>query len=193
MTPSITTTEAKARLRGEIRARLAALSEEERRVQDAALCSAFLALPQVERARTLFLFYGVGMEPNTAQLLTPLMARGKRVVLPRLLPGRQMDTRLYDPAIPLVPHRFGLMEPSLSCSRVPTEEIDLVLVPAMCYDRRCYRLGLGGGYYDRWLAGYSGPTVGLCRDELLQDRVPTEAHDRPVDLVLTPTTCFAAK
>lgn len=193
MTASITTTEAKARLRSEIRVRLAALSDEERCAQDTALFSAFLALPQVEQARTLFLFYGVGAEPDTARLLAPLMARGKRVVLPRLLPGRQMDTRLYDPSIPLVPHRFGLMEPSLRCLPVCAQEIDLVLVPALCYDRQCFRLGLGGGYYDRWLAGYAGSTVGLCRDELLQDRLPTESHDRPVDLVLTPSACFAAK
>ena len=60
-----------------------------------------------------------------------------------------------------------------------------MLVPAVCYDRRGYRLGFGGGYYDRWLADFSGVRVGLCRGAVLQDRVPTEAHDARVDILLT--------
>jgi len=188
MTPSITTAERKARLRGEIRARLAALPEEERRRQDAALFCAFLRLPEVERSQTIFLFYGVGAEPRTALLLPPLLERNKRIVLPRLMPGRRMECRLYCPEHPLVPHRFGLLEPSQDCPLVPVDQIDLALVPALCYDRQGYRLGLGGGYYDRWLASFSGVTVGLCRDVLLQDRLPAEPHDRRVNLVLTETS-----
>lgn len=187
MTPSISTTERKAQLRGEIRARLTALPAEERRRQDSALFSAFLALPQVEHAQTVFLFYGVGTEPETSRLLSPLLERGKRVVLPRLLPGRRMECRLYCPDKPLVPHRYGLLEPSSECPLIPAEEIDLALVPALCYDRQGYRLGLGGGYYDRWLEAFSGTTVGLCRYCLLQECVPVESHDRQVDLVLTET------
>ena len=60
-----------------------------------------------------------------------------------------------------------------------------MLVPAVCYDRRGYRLGFGGGYYDRWLEGFSGVTAGLCREAVLQDEVPIEAHDARVDILLT--------
>ena len=56
----------------------------------------------------------------------------------------------------------------------------MVLVPAVCYDRSRFRLGQGGGYYDRYLSGYGGATVGLCRDALLLERVPRERHDLPV-------------
>ncbi len=62
-----------------------------------------------------------------------------------------------------------------------------------CADRRGFRLGFGGGYYDRWLSGFSGFTVGLCRDCVLQDRVPTEDHDCRVDLLLTETRRFSAE
>lgn len=58
-------------------------------------------------------------------------------------------------------------------------------MPAVCYDRRGYRLGFGGGYYDRWLEHFAGFRVGLCRKAVLQDRVPTEAHDSRVDLLIT--------
>ena len=165
---------------------------EERRQEDEALLAAFLAAPETERAQTIFLFYGVGTEPDTSRLLDPLLRRGKRLALPRMLPGRRMQARLYCPDRPLVPHRFGIPEPDEACPILAPEEIDLVLVPALCYDRRGIRLGMGGGYYDRWLADFSGPTLGLCREALLQDRLPAEPHDRPVDAVLTPAARFGA-
>ena len=52
-------------------------------------------------------------------------------------------------------------------------------------NERGERLGYGGGYYDRWLEHFSGVTVGLCREAVLQDRVPDEAHDAIVDILLT--------
>ena len=65
------------------------------------------------------------------------------------------------------------------------------LVPGLCYDREGYRLGFGGGYYDRWLAGCSGWKVGLCRAALLQDRLPRGPYDIPVDLVVTEEECLS--
>lgn len=182
---SISTAESKAALRRDIRARLSAMDEQARLAEDAALFDAFLSLPQVQKARTLFLFYGVGAEPHTAPLIDRLIALGKTVALPRMLPGHLMDVLVYDPARPLVQNKFGLWEPDEACPALTPEQIDLVLVPALCYDRHNYRLGMGGGYYDRWLEHYRGTTVGLCRSALLADRLPAEPHDRPVDLVVT--------
>lgn len=183
---STSTAEAKAALRRQIRAQLAALPEHVRHAEDEALFQAFLALPQVQRAQTLFLFYGVGTEPNTARLIQQLVTLGKTVALPRMLPDHGMDVLVYDPHRPLVQNKFGLWEPDAACPALGPEQIDLVLVPAMCYDKHNYRLGMGGGYYDRWLVHYSGTTVGLCRAALLADQLPVECHDRPVDLVITP-------
>ena len=72
--PSISTVEAKAQLRRQVRQQLAAIPEEVRLAQDTELFDAFLALPQVQQAQTLFLFYGVGTEPHTAPLLKQLIA-----------------------------------------------------------------------------------------------------------------------
>lgn len=92
---------------------------------------------------------------------------------------------MYDPDIPMVISRFGIPEPSALCPVVDKAEIGFALVPALCCDRRCYRLGQGGGYYDRWLPGYTGFRVSLCREVLLQDTVPTKPHDQPVHAVIT--------
>ena len=181
------TAEKKVQLRIRIRTQLADLSPAQRTVQDNALFSAFLALPEIAQADTLFLFCGTETEPDTAKLFLPLLEQGKRICLPRMRPERQMEVRQYCPDRPLVKHPFGILEPDDCCPLVPKNEIALVLVPALCYDRNGFRLGMGGGYYDRWLVHFSGVTVGLCRQELLQDALPVEPHDRPVDVVLTPS------
>ena len=176
----------KKELRRQVRERLAGLSPEELRVSDSALFARFLALPQVEAAKTIFAFWGIpGKEPDTARLIGELLARGKTVGLPRMLPGHRMEVRRYDPDKPLVRVSFGISEPGEDCPLLAREEIDLALVPAVCYDRRGYRLGFGGGYYDRWLEGFAGFTAGLCRRAVLQDKVPTEAHDARVDVLLS--------
>lgn len=192
MTSSSTTAEGKAALRRQVRLTLAGLSPEALCRSDDALFAAFAALPQVDSASTLFAFWGIpGREPDTARLIRALTARGKRVGLPRTLPDRQMEVRLYDPDRPLIPAAFGILEPSADAPLLPREDIELALVPAVCYDRRGFRLGFGGGYYDRWLAGFSGTTVGLCRDCVLQDQVPVEEHDCQVELLLTETRRFS--
>lgn len=157
----------------------------ERRESDETLLRRFLALPWTAEADTLLLFYGVGTEPDTGRLLPELWRLGKRVCLPKCLPGRAMESRPVRSGEDLRPGVFGIPEPLDACPAVDKGDIDLILVPALCYDRSCHRLGQGGGYYDRYLADYGGRTVGLCRECLLQDELPVEEHDRGVDLVLT--------
>lgn len=190
---STTTAERKEALRREIRGRLTSMPEDARRAEDDVLFSRFLSLPELDRAQTVFLFYGVGTEPETARLISLLSVRGKRVALPRMRPQRQMEVRLFCPDRPLVKHPFGIPEPGEDCPLIDTDEIDLVLVPALCYDQQGIRLGMGGGYYDRWLPLYSGPTAGLCREALFHKELPTQPHDRPVDIVITPTRIIRTK
>ena len=190
---STTTAEEKARLRARLRQQLTDLPDAQRTAEDNALFSVFLSLPETAQAQTVLLFCGTGTEPDTARLFAPLLAQGKRIALPQMLPGRQMAVRQYCPDRPLVRHPFGILEPDEHCPLIRIEKIDFVLVPALCYDRQGFRLGMGGGYYDRWLCGYYGPTSGLCRQSLLQDHLPIEAHDRPVDVVITPSEIIRSK
>ena len=182
-----TTAEEKRALRAAVRAQLSALTDRERQESDEKLFRRFLSLPQVAAAETVFAFWGIpGKEPDTARLIENLLAAGKTVCLPRMLPGHRMEVRRYLPQYPMKEADFGILEPDPAlCPVVEREGIDLVLVPAACYDRRGYRLGFGGGYYDRWLAEFRGVTVGLCRQAVLQELVPIEVHDSRVDVLLT--------
>ena len=169
------------------------LTPAQRAESDALLFERFLALPQTAESGTIFLFYGMGAEPDTRQPLPVLLRQGKTVLLPRCLPGHRLELRRYRGEEHLLRHRYGMLEPDDSCPPALPEEAELALVPALCYDEAGMRMGRGGGYYDRFLTGFPGKTVGLCRDALLQRRVPTEEHDRGVHLVLTETRLIAGQ
>lgn len=187
--PSTITAE-KARLRRQALDWLATLSSQARIAGDEALFRRFLALPQIESVRTVLLYHGMDTEPDTVRLLSPLWDMGKQVCLPRCLPGNQMEARLVQRDSTLVRHPYGMLEPGPDCPLIPPDQIDLVLVPGLAFDRSGGRLGRGGGYYDRWLAGFSGITAALCRDGLLMEAIPRLPHDLGVDLVVTETGLY---
>ncbi len=161
----------------------------QREESDLLLQRQFLALADVQQAETILLFYSMKNEINTRPILTALQMQGKRVLLPRCLPQHQMEARVYHPK-QMKQHPFGMWEPDEDCAVVKKDEIDLILVPALCFDRQGRRMGRGGGFYDRYLAGYAGRTVGLCREALLCDEVPVDPWDRPVELVATEETVY---
>ncbi len=185
-------TEEKRALRAHVRAETEALGKEARRASDQALLAWALSLPVLAAAQTVLLFYGVGIEPRTAPLISALLAAGKTVALPRCLPDRGMEARRIFDLDELRPGAYGIPEPPPACPVLPKEALDLILVPALCCDKSGYRLGQGGGYYDRYLEHYKGGTAALCRDALLRDELPREPHDRPVALVVTETRLFRA-
>lgn len=148
------------------------------------LLEQFFTLPQVMDAPVVMAFYGVGLEPDTRWLLQRLMEAGKRVVLPVCCSGGRMEARVLTSWDNLSAGRYGIPEPDISCPRVFPEEIQVMLVPHMLCDRAGYRLGHGGGYYDRWLARYGGLTVAVCARERLVERLPREGFDLPVQMLL---------
>ena len=86
---------------------------------------------------------------------------------------------------------YGILEPV--GPQVPLSSVDLVVVPALAYDRRGHRLGYGGGFYDRCLRalgearGGEFVAVGLGHGWQLVDELPAEAHDIPLQVIVTPT------
>lgn len=176
----------KTLLRVNIRKQLTAMPTAQMQQSDSALFQALMALPQVEQAKTISLFWGItGLEPDTSHLIPQLLDMGKRICLPRIISDFGMELREYSPNCPMARTSFGILEPTIDCPLVAKNQVDLVIVPALCYDRKGFRLGYGAGHYDRWLSDYTGHTVGMCREISLQDEVPVEAHDKPVQIVVT--------
>ena len=146
-----------------------------------ALAEVLLATDDVRRAATVAAYVSVGKEPGTGPLLDVLAESGKRVLLPCLLPDNDLDWAAYDGR--LVRAARGLLEPAgprLGVDAIATA--DVVLVPGLAVDDAGYRLGRGGGSYDRALGRVPVGTftcVLLYPDEVGVP-VPVEDHDRRV-------------
>ncbi len=153
------------------------------------LATHLLAAPEVRRAASVAAYVGVGREPLTGPLLDRLLAAGKRVIVPVLMPDGDLDWGTYQGPESVVGAPRGLLEPvgpRLGPDAIATP--DAVLVPALAVDRAGMRLGRGGGSYDRTLGRVPVGTF-VCAvlfDGELLDAVPFDAHDRRVTAVVTP-------
>ncbi len=137
-------------------------------------------------AKTVFLYLSFGSEVETLALTKKLLALGKEIAVPRCDPQTKTMTavRLTD-FQQLRPGSYGILEPAPDAPVISKEEIDLCLVPGLAFDQEGYRLGYGGGYYDKFLKDFSGKKLGLAFLECLTDRLPREEFDLPVDAVIT--------
>jgi 5-formyltetrahydrofolate cyclo-ligase len=176
--------EAKAALRRVLRERRAARDEAARAAAGERLAAHAAAIP----AGTVAAFVGTRTEPPTLPLLDALCAAGRRVLLPVLREDMDLEWAEYTGDQALRPARLRLLEPagpSLGLEAVAAAE--LVLAPALAVDAAGRRLGQGGGSYDRALERAGAPVVAIVFDEELRDEpIPVEPHDRPVAGVLTP-------
>jgi 5-formyltetrahydrofolate cyclo-ligase len=124
------------------------------------------------------LFYPMAFEFR----LTGLFRSEKKIFLPKCLPKRQMIFLPYERKDKLVKSSWGLMEPAGG----PDEQekaLDLIIVPGLAWNDAGYRIGFGGGYYDRFLADFKGKTISLSYDFQRADFTP-EPFDIPIGEVL---------
>ena len=175
----------KAELRGIVRREIAALSQEYIDSSNLGIFQNVTAFPEFKNAETLMIYYSVDREPYTIKIAQFALEQGKRVVFPFCYRGGIMDARLVSNIDELKPAMLGIPAPSAEAEIVAPGEIDLVIVPALTYDRHGFRLGYGGGYYDRYLPQTRAFKVGVARESLLRDDLPHEAHDISVDCLVT--------
>lgn len=136
---------------------------------------------------TLFTYVSMDNEVKTHQLIDKAISDGKRVCVPRVVPRQHMlAVPVKNPRDDLKKGYFGVLEPAAALPAVSEKEIDLILVPGLVFDRQGYRVGYGGGYYDKYLyLAAHCRTIGLAFHALVVNEIPREAHDRKVMLVIT--------
>lgn len=177
--------ERKRALRRRVRAVRDALSSEERARRSEAVATNLFALPEVSGASTVMAFWSFGSEVDTQPIIRRLADEGRRVALPRV-EGRTMLAVTYRPGHPMTEASFGAMEPT-DGEVVPPEAVDVVVAPGLAFDRLGYRVGYGGGFYDRLFRRTRPDSVkiGVCFAVQVVDEVPHRRGDRHVDLVVT--------
>jgi len=173
----------KKEFRARVRAMTAQLDEAYIASSNEGITAAVLSLPEYRRAERVFAYSAMGRECATAGILEDAAAGGKTLALPVVLGDGQMVFAEYRGE--LSAGAFGIGEPAGETETLVPTEKDIMVVPALCCDKEGYRMGRGGGYYDRYLAGCRAFTVCLCREALLAEKVPREWNDLPVLAVIT--------
>lgn len=126
-------------------------------------------------------------EVDTEQIIMRAWHEGKKVAVPKCFPkDKSMQFYLLEDFKQLETVYFGLREPIVSkVSACHKNAIDLMLVPGLLFDKEGYRIGFGGGYYDRYLTDFQGVKISLAFAQQVVEKVPTDIFDIPVHKLVT--------
>lgn len=168
------------------RQQLAQISPQEFSAIGAAMWQTLQAQPAWQSAASVFCFVGALHEPDTMPILQGALSAGKQLLVPRIAGPGQMQLVPLQSLEQLQPGAFGILEPGQALPAVPAGSgVQLAVLPCLAATRSGARLGHGGGYYDRFLANYSGRRLILCPEALLAQSLPTGPLDEPAQAVLT--------
>lgn len=184
---------AKKEMRDEIKQVLEVMTKEMYEEKSSAIHNFLFQTDSWERATTIGVTISRFPEVSTIEIIEKAWEQKKRVAVPKCYPKDSSMRFFYLTSFSeLETVYFGLQEPieneTFYCEK---NSIDLMLVPGVVFDKRGYRIGHGGGYYDRYLQGFTGERVSLAFHEQLVASVPTENHDIPVEFIITDEGLYA--
>ena len=172
----------KSELRKQVLQEMKAIPREQKQAMDQALTDQFLKHPFYQEAKVIATYLSFPHEFQTQELIEQALRDGKKVLIPKTYPKGRMEFVVYDPQ-QLVKTSFGLLEPQGNLEVVDTSQIDLIHVPGLAFTTEGYRIGYGGGYYDRYLENFAGQTMSTIYPCQIQN-FNSEDHDIPVQEVL---------
>ena len=184
----------KPALRAAIRGKRDGLSDKERNSGTRRIVERLLRHPDVHRAKTVLLYASYGSEVATDDLAKELMKRGKSVAYPKLssVAGLMTLWRVKN-LDALIPHKMGIRAPDVTRS-IPIEPItvDCVIYPGLAFTKGLWRLGQGGGYYDRLSTKIADTCarIGICFESQIVDDLPHDEHDAQLHWVVTEATVY---
>jgi len=177
-------------LRSQLRAEYARMSEIDRTEVDRGLIARLMGHDLYQKCERLFLYASFGSEINTHYLIEEAYRQGKTVALPKCSRFGIMDFYQYTGV--LSEGKFHIPEPMGEESLLPNPN-DIMIVPGLAFDVNGYRIGQGGGYYDRYLEKHPCIRIGLCRERFILKEIPIMWNDIPVDYVITENTVYCCK
>ncbi|MGN0544079.1 MAG: 5-formyltetrahydrofolate cyclo-ligase [Acutalibacteraceae bacterium] len=174
-------------IRSECRQYRADMGEADKQKLDTQIFNRFINLWRYRECKTLLTYVSSAIEVDTRVLISDALKRGKRVAVPRCIPGiHEMEFYYITSFGDLEKGAYGVLEPVKSkCRRMTDYSEGLCVIPALAFDENGYRLGFGKGYYDRFLSRFRGDTVGICYECCMQKQLPRGRFDRCADIVVT--------
>ncbi len=174
------------------------LPAEVRAARDAKICRNILSSAVYRYADVILMFYPMKGEVDILPIMESALASGKRVAFPRCnAEDHSMIFYFVTSKEDFEKGAYGIMEPkttleAFEITSVETQNV-LCLVPAIVYDRRGYRVGYGGGYYDRFFGKTRPASIGIVYEEFILKSVPHGRYDVTVDVVVSERGIYACK
>lgn len=162
------------------------LKNEQRHKMDIEIESRLLCSSEYTQADMILTYVSIGSEPDTLGLISAAFANGKKLAVPKCVEGNNLDFYFIKSTDDLIKGKYGLLEPDVNkCKKATPTEQSLCIVPALSFDAKGFRLGKGGGYYDRFLKSFKGKSAGFCYNSFLTLSLPADSNDMPVDIIVT--------
>lgn len=139
-------------------------------------------LPEIIAADTVLTYISTDIEVDTIEFIEEMLKSGKTVAVPKC-EGKNMRFIKISGFDDLVKGAFGIPEP-VGGEEITEFKNSVCITPALSYDEKGYRMGYGGGYYDRFSLIYDGISIGICYEEFMGE-IPKEEFDRPVPIIVT--------
>ena len=178
----------KAQLRRNLQNRLLAIPQEQRVEKSRKACRNLISLEQFQNASTIMMYLTLPHEADTSEAILNAWQHGKVVVVPKVFRQQRhmIPVQINSLERDITTDDWGLRNPTAGIP-IPFEEIDMVVTPALGFDRKGNRLGRGGAYYDRFFAHseLKASRCGFAFSEQLIDSVPVTEHDEPMDILVT--------
>ena len=178
----------KSELREEYLNKRRAIPADKKRELDDKICACILNSVSYKYYDTVLLFSALPDEPDLSAVAVKALADGKRVAYPRCIPGsRDMKFHFITDLSQLIRGSYGISEPD---EKYPVFDTDapscsLCCVPAVLVDGQGYRVGYGGGYYDRFLSVYNGASAAVVYSDFIIQSVPHGKYDKKADMIIT--------
>ncbi len=171
------------------------IGENKRREYSNKIAEELLSLELYQCADTVLAYASIADEVETYSIINHALENGKRIALPYCIPNTSLMEFYYINNISdLKKGSFGVLEPDpCSCQKYNSEKA-IILVPALAFDIKGYRMGYGKGYYDRFLSKFTGSKIGLCYSKCISRCIFRNWYDKQVDCIITDNfTKFIAK
>ncbi len=180
----------KKTIRKEILIKRNKLTEKKIASKSLAIMNNLIPLTILKNSNHIMLYISFGSELDTKPLIDHLFNQNKKVYIPLTIPAtREMIvSELLDFKNDLEMGNFGVLEPKQESLRpMAADNLDLVIVPGVAFDKEGYRIGYGGGYYDRFLPQLPPSTtkISLAYDIQIINNIPKMPHDYPVQYIIT--------
>lgn len=175
-------------MRKDMKEKLQAIPEDVFKKWSSDIAANLFSTDDWKQADTIAVTISRGTEVDTKAIIEKGWEEGKLIVVPKCEPKlKDMTFRVLESFDQLEVVYYGLLEPMENETKaVSSSEINLILVPGLAYNQKGYRIGFGGGYYDRFLSKYDGRTAALAFQEVqLVEELPIEEFDIPVNMIIT--------